>query len=65
VLQRVLDELSEDVLFLCNAIILNVRTAKHDDFLDAFFQEEFDDGKSALESKKSARWFSGNTYNHI
>src|SRR5690606_25924428 len=51
-LQRILDELSEDVLFLCNAIILNDRTKKHDDFLDAFFQEEFDEGRSALESKQ-------------
>lgn len=51
-IQRILDELSEDVLFLCNSIIFNDRTEKHDEFLRAFFQEEFDEGRNALESKQ-------------
>jgi hypothetical protein len=41
-LQRVLDEIQEDITFLGYAVIFDARTQLHDDYLAAFFQEEFD-----------------------
>ncbi len=41
-LQRTLDELQEDITFLAFAIIFDCREQLHQDYLDAFFQEEFD-----------------------
>ena len=41
-LQRVLHELHEDVIFLCYSRIFNDVTQLHQQFLDAFYEEEFD-----------------------
>ena len=41
-LQRVLDELQEDVTFLAFGVIFKKWTPLHDDYLAAFFEEEFD-----------------------
>jgi hypothetical protein len=41
-LQRVLDEIQEDVTFLSLGIIFNNMTPLHQAFLDAFYQEELD-----------------------
>jgi hypothetical protein len=49
VLQRVLDELEEDITFLSFGIIFNQWTDLHQNFLNAFFEEEFD-ADSAIES---------------
>ena len=43
VLQRVLDEILDDILFLCLGIVKNRLTPLHEKYLEAFFQEEFDD----------------------
>ena len=48
-LQRMLDEMQEDITFLSFSIIFNDTTPLHQTYLDAFFQEEFD-ADSALES---------------
>lgn len=48
-LQRILDELHEDVSFLALAVIYDNHTPLHQDYLDAFYEEEFD-AESALES---------------
>ena len=42
VLQRVLDELQEDITFLALGVIFSKLTSLHDDYLAAFFEEEFD-----------------------
>jgi hypothetical protein len=49
-LQRMLDELQEDVLFLAYSIILGRATRDHEDYLAAFFQEEFDPDDSRVSS---------------
>lgn len=41
-LQRILDELQEDVTFLSFGVIFNKWSKLHDDYLAAFFEEEFD-----------------------
>ena len=41
-LQRVLDEITEDISFLSFAVIFDDTTLLHTAYLDAFFQEEFD-----------------------
>ncbi len=41
-LQRVLDELQEDVTFLAFGVIFNKLTPLHDGYLAAFFEEEFE-----------------------
>lgn len=50
VLQRVADELTEDISFLSNSVIFNDFTEVHSRFLEAFFEEEFEEGKTAVES---------------
>jgi hypothetical protein len=49
VLQRVLDELHEDISFLALGAILNDMTSLHTEYLSAFYEEEFD-SESAIES---------------
>lgn len=49
-LQRTLDEFHEDVVFLCFGIIFRDMTDLHAAYLDAFWEEEFDDPNSATES---------------
>lgn len=41
-LQRILDEIQEDVTFLSYALIVGEVSELHQKFLDAFYQEEFD-----------------------
>ncbi len=41
-LQRVLDEIQEDLLFLADGVIFNDLTTLHKKYLEAFFEEEFD-----------------------
>ena len=48
-MQRILDELQEDVTFLSLGVIFNKRSKLHDDYLAAFFEEEFD-ADTAMES---------------
>ena len=51
-LQRVLDELEEDVMFLTFASIFDDQTDLHQKFLDAFYEEEFDNPQNAIESSQ-------------
>ncbi len=48
-MQRILDELQEDITFLAFGVIFDKWTSLHDDYLAAFFEEEFD-ADSAIES---------------
>lgn len=48
-LQRILDELHEDITFLALAVIYDRHTPLHQTYLEAFFEEEFD-AESALAS---------------
>ena len=41
-LHRMLDEFHEDITFLCLAVIYDDLTELHTEYLEAFFQEEFD-----------------------
>jgi len=52
-LQRVIDEASEDVWFLALAVINGARSPLHDRYLEAFWAEEFDDPERLLMSHKS------------
>jgi hypothetical protein len=49
-LQRMLDEFQEDVTFLCYAVIFSDVTDLHRTYLDAFYQEEFDNPDDVVES---------------
>lgn len=49
-LQRTLDEFEEDVTFLCFGLIFNEITGLHEDYLAAFYEEEFDNPDSAIGS---------------
>jgi hypothetical protein len=42
-LQRMLDEFHEDIFFLCYAAIDDTEAPLHREYLDAFYEEEFDD----------------------
>lgn len=48
-IQRILDELQEDITFLACGVIFGKWTPLHDEYLTAFFEEEFD-ADSAIES---------------
>ena len=48
-LQRVLDEIDEDITFLAFGVIFSDMTPLHQSYLDAFFKEEFD-ADTALKS---------------
>lgn len=41
-LQRVLDEIQEDITFLAFGVVFGSVTPLHEEYLDAFYQEEFD-----------------------
>jgi hypothetical protein len=63
-LQRVLDEITEDISFLSCSVIFGESTSLHKVYLDAFFQEEFDpndDETSSLERPMIPRKKSGRT----
>jgi hypothetical protein len=49
-LQRVLDELQEDASFLAFGVIRSELTDLHQSFLAAFYEEEFDNPESAIDS---------------
>jgi hypothetical protein len=49
-LQRMLDEFNEDVSFLAYSVIHGETTELHREYLAAFFQEEFDNPISAIQS---------------
>ena len=49
VIQRILDEFCEDVLFLSYGV-LQGETENHKSYLAAFYEEEFDDAESAVAS---------------
>jgi hypothetical protein len=51
-LQRVLDELGEDISFLASAVVQGDLTPLHVTYLDAFFQEEFDPSDVVVSSKE-------------
>lgn len=48
-MQRILDELQEDITFLAFGVIFDKWVSLHDDYLAAFFEEEFD-ADSVIES---------------
>jgi hypothetical protein len=52
ILFRVLDELNEDVLFLCQSMRDGNVTPLHQEYLDAFYQEEFDDPSNPMTSSQ-------------
>ena len=49
-LQRMLDELNEDIFFLAHGVISGSTTALHQKYLEAFYEEEFDNPDSAIKS---------------
>lgn len=49
-LQRMIDELNEDILFLAHGVIFDKPTDLHREYLAAFYKEEFDNPDSAMES---------------
>ena len=53
VIQRVADELTEDITFLTFSIIFDDETELHSRYLEAFFEEEIEEGKSAIESPQN------------
>ena len=53
-LQRILDEIDEDISFLAFSVIYGDSTELHKTYLDAFFQEEFDPNEVVASSKERA-----------
>ncbi|WP_397409812.1 hypothetical protein [Polaromonas sp.] len=51
-LQRILDELQEDITFLTFSVIFDNKTQLHQDYLDAFFEEEFDADTALASTQK-------------
>ena len=49
-LQRMLDDLNEDIFFLAHGVISGNATDLHQEYLEAFYKEEFDNPDSAIES---------------
>jgi hypothetical protein len=49
-LQRILDELGSDIMFLAGPLTIGQREKVHDDFLTEFYQEEFDEGRTPVEA---------------
>lgn len=50
---RILNEINEDILFLCQAIRTGEKTELHKKYLNAFYQEEFDNPDSAFLSTQN------------
>jgi len=50
-LQRMLDEIEEDIMFLTFSVIYNESTPLHKEYLDAFYEEEFN-AETAMASKQ-------------
>ena len=53
-LQRILDEIAEDISFLSFSVIYNDSNESHKSYLDAFYQEEFDPNDAIASSKERA-----------
>lgn len=53
-LQRILDEITEDISFLSFSVIYGESTSLHKNYLDYFFQEEFDSNDVVASSKERA-----------
>lgn len=51
-MQRMLDEMQEDITFLAFGIIFDNKTPLHQKYLDAFFEEEFDAETSLASTQK-------------
>lgn len=51
-MQRMHDEFTEDISFLALSIILDQHTELHDEYLKAFYEEEFDNPSSSLRSSQ-------------
>ncbi|WP_170545270.1 hypothetical protein [Ruegeria arenilitoris] len=51
-IQRILDELMEDILFLTYSVVFDNRSKLHDAFLKAFYEEECDNPSSVLDSSQ-------------
>ncbi|WP_200884575.1 hypothetical protein [Methylotenera sp. N17] len=51
-LQRMLDEIQEDITFLTFGIIFDNRTLLHQEYLNAFFEEEFDADSALVSTQK-------------
>ncbi len=49
-LQRILDEITEDISFLALSVINGESTPIHEQYLENFFQEEFDPGAESVSS---------------
>src|SRR5437016_1486823 len=52
VLQRMLDEVQEDITFLACSVVFNDTTPLHAAYLDAFYEEEFDAPTSLASTQK-------------
>jgi len=50
VLQRIINEFEEDIVFLCFGVIFDEITDLHKEYLSAFYEEEFDDPNNATHS---------------
>lgn len=55
VVLRTLDEFTEDIIFLCLAMDAGTKTKLHDDYLDDFYQEEFDVPEAPLLSTQKRK----------
>lgn len=53
-LQRIIDEITEDISFLSFSVIFGESTPLHEKYLDAFFQEEFNPNEAAASSSERA-----------
>ena len=51
-LQRMLDDIEEDILFLTFSVIYNEPTPRHQDYLDYFYAEEFDAETAVASTQK-------------
>lgn len=56
VLQRTLDEIGEDIAFLVAAITNDTVTELHQQYLDAFFAEEFDNPDNPIDSTQKRNY---------
>ena len=69
-LQRILDETGSDISFLAGPLTIGQHESAHDKFLLEFFQEEFDEGKTPIQStqkrdrvpRKKIRAYNARTY---
>jgi len=52
-IQRMSDEFQEDIVFLCYGLITGEKTSLHTDFLNYFYQEEFDNLDSLIDSTQN------------